>query len=423
MLQAAHWSAADLKSRIISAGAADSPEPDLGLSKTVSELSPMTHRRRRNRSSRNVTPSSEYGSRTSFSIDPGQSISSVFSSLPPSSSIMYHPVPSDDTHRIGAGGLLFLNPSATAEMAVPGIPGMPDLGPIPEPDLALDYLDHLSPSATTTTALSTQSQNQTQNRSTSKPRPQPHGETTYFGLLRSSRLLPDLPPSSEIRWSKVEPFRFSVEFWDVHMLVERERTYSTTHFYAGSWFNVYVQTIRKKDKGVQLGVYLHRQSPGEPFPAPSAPGDAVDYTVSANRLNSASAPGGLTGGAPLGRSVTGQVTVGSPRSDAASAELDEEVRRKEAYRDIRPVTRVGPIFVSDPWQYIPLTHSGVLLHLVRLGPRHSADPLLLRAGQLHPLPIVGLEIVRPPLGRVPQRRTGSDRPRLGRRGPRLGRGQ
>lgn len=288
---------------------------------------------------------------------------------------MYHPVPSDDTHRIGAGGLLFLNPSSTSETAVPGIPGMPDLGPLPAQDAQLDYLDHLSPTLNSKT--------------TAKPRPQPHGESTYFGLLRSARLLPDLlaspSASTDVKWSKVEPFRFSVEFWDVHMLVERERTYSTTHFYAGSWFNVYVQTIRKKDKGVQLGVYLHRQSPGEPFPAPSAPGDAVDYSVSANqRLGgtaAAGSAGGLTGGAPLGRTTTGQVTVGSPRSDGGSAELDEEVKRKEAYRDTRPVTRVSAPLPKPLQSLSSLTlthHSGLLLHFMRLGSRYGSDPLLFR---------------------------------------------
>jgi hypothetical protein len=35
--------------------------------------------------------------------------------------------------------------------------------------------------------------------------------------------------------------RFSVEFWDVDKLAEKARLYSATHFYAGSYFNVYVE--------------------------------------------------------------------------------------------------------------------------------------------------------------------------------------
>ncbi|KAJ9113873.1 hypothetical protein QFC19_000066 [Naganishia cerealis] len=71
-------------------------------------------------------------------------------------------------------------------------------------------------------------------------------------------------------WSRYEPFRFSVEFWGIDLLGEKERAYSHTVFHAGSYFNIYVQTIRKKDKGIQLGIYLHRQSMLEPVPFPSS---------------------------------------------------------------------------------------------------------------------------------------------------------
>lgn len=100
---------------------------------------------------------------------------------------------------------------------------------------------------------------------------------TYFGFGTSARLAREIPPdsSSSSLWAIHEPFRFSAEFWDVDTLGERERAYSTTQFHAGSYFNVYVQTIRKKDRGVQLGVYLHRQSMLEPLPAPSEPKPAA----------------------------------------------------------------------------------------------------------------------------------------------------
>jgi hypothetical protein len=71
------------------------------------------------------------------------------------------------------------------------------------------------------------------------------------------------------KWVPYEPFRFSVEFWGVESLKEKTRLYSHTIFYAGSCYNVYIQTVRKK--GLQLGVYLHRQSNVDPIPAASTP--------------------------------------------------------------------------------------------------------------------------------------------------------
>lgn len=408
VLQAAHWSAADLKARILAAGAcassSTSPEAELGLAKSISELSPTSRRHRRNRSSRNVTPSLDHSrSRTSFTLDPasgagaGGSIASAISALSTSSqSVMYHPVPSDDTHRIGAGGLFFTDSSAGVTrpgMGIQGIQGMPDLGP--DAAAASGSRDLLDPHA---------------HASGPKARPHPHTETTYFGLSRSSRLLPDLLSSapagtsdtSSQKWSKLEPFRFSVEFWDVHLLPERERVYSSTHFYAGSWFNVYVQTIRKKDKAVQLGVYLHRQAPGEPFPVPSAPGrssstPSASSAAAAAGLAPAGAALGLTGGAPLGRSTTGHVTVGSPRSTAGPAEPEGTRREDEAYRDSRPVNRVSFLSLNSlffPFLLVPLLllfcscqldllarradPSGLFLHLVRFCPRFGPHPLFFR---------------------------------------------
>jgi hypothetical protein len=320
VLQAAHWSAADLKSRIINAtNGPGEPDPVLGLCKAASELSLLNQRRRRPRASRNVTPSSEYGSFSSIPSVFTNSVSIPQTTTAPSS--LYHPIPNDDTNRMGAAGLLFTNAQTTASTPMPLISGMPDLGP--------------------SSTLTVNNEGLNTDKPPSKPGPQPHDERTYFGLSRQSRLLSDLPTSSapESRWTKAEPFRFSVEFWNVHLLAERERAYSTTHFYAGSWFNVYVQTIRKKDKGTQLGVYLHRQSPGEPFPAPSSPGNVVG--VPDTPLNPA--PGvGVGVGAPLGRSVTGHVTLGSPRG-GPGGELDssQELVGKEPYRDHRPITKVS----------------------------------------------------------------------------------
>jgi BTB/POZ domain len=53
------------------------------------------------------------------------------------------------------------------------------------------------------------------------------------------------------------PFRFAVHFDELYDLEEGKRIYSDTYWYAGSYWNVYIQKCRYK-KGYQLGVYLHR---------------------------------------------------------------------------------------------------------------------------------------------------------------------
>jgi hypothetical protein len=97
-------------------------------------------------------------------------------------------------------------------------------------------------------------------------------ESNFFGLASehstaSSCISTDATGKS--RWSPFPPFRFAVEFWDVESLREKCRLHSHTIWYAGSLFNVYVQVVRKK--GIQLGVYLHRQSNIDPIPPSSAP--------------------------------------------------------------------------------------------------------------------------------------------------------
>ncbi|PVG01899.1 hypothetical protein CPB86DRAFT_780769 [Serendipita vermifera] len=76
-------------------------------------------------------------------------------------------------------------------------------------------------------------------------------------------------PNTSTKWVPYEPFRFSVEFWGINSLKEKTRLYSHTIWYAGSCYNVYTQAVRKK--GLQLGIYLHRQSHVDPIPAASAP--------------------------------------------------------------------------------------------------------------------------------------------------------
>ncbi|EGN92679.1 hypothetical protein SERLA73DRAFT_127272 [Serpula lacrymans var. lacrymans S7.3] len=97
-------------------------------------------------------------------------------------------------------------------------------------------------------------------------------EANFFGLKADRYIAPACilaDATGKSRWSPYPPFRFAVEFWDVDALKEKSRLHSQTIWYAGSLFNVYVQVVRKK--GVQLGVYLHRQSSIDPIPAPSAP--------------------------------------------------------------------------------------------------------------------------------------------------------
>ncbi|KAG2345332.1 hypothetical protein BDR05DRAFT_998466 [Suillus weaverae] len=97
-------------------------------------------------------------------------------------------------------------------------------------------------------------------------------ETDFFGLKSERQTASGCIASDttgKVRWSPYPPFRFAVEFWDIDALKEKSRLHSQTIWYAGSLFNVYVQVIRKK--GIQLGVYLHRQSNIDPIPAASAP--------------------------------------------------------------------------------------------------------------------------------------------------------
>ncbi|KAF9184415.1 hypothetical protein BGZ51_003347 [Haplosporangium sp. Z 767] len=56
------------------------------------------------------------------------------------------------------------------------------------------------------------------------------------------------------------PFRFSVAFDNIQLMQGNVRVYSDPFFYAGSYWNVYIQKVPCAQKGIQLGVYLHRHS-------------------------------------------------------------------------------------------------------------------------------------------------------------------
>lgn len=63
--------------------------------------------------------------------------------------------------------------------------------------------------------------------------------------------------SSRPRYTSFPPFRFSVQFPNPRALREKKRIYSHTVWYAGSFWNLYIQRVNTT-KTQQLGVYLHR---------------------------------------------------------------------------------------------------------------------------------------------------------------------
>lgn len=80
-------------------------------------------------------------------------------------------------------------------------------------------------------------------------------------------------------YSAFPPFRFAAEFPSPRVLKERKRVYSRTVFYAGSFWNVYIQKVKSGSKTPQLGVYLHRAK--ERDPEDRLGGAAVDERIDA----------------------------------------------------------------------------------------------------------------------------------------------
>ncbi|OCF45359.1 hypothetical protein I317_00882 [Kwoniella heveanensis CBS 569] len=340
VLQAAHWTAADLRARVTAhermtgtPNLDEEKENELGLMQTTSAICSSTKRRRR------PTPRSRLPSPavpSSWTGPASPSTSDTLTHRHTSPHAVYHPVPTDETHRIGASGLLSMksSPSPGATAPAPAttssvtssahgisIQGVPDFGP--------DLVDPNDPP----------------HLKNNKSQPPPHGENNSFGLMGGRKTAAEIEEKwiteggafansglgfgdvlsktiKEDRWAKIEPFRFSVEFFDVDKLSEKERFYSTTHFYAGSYFNCYVQMIKRKEKGVQLGIYLHRQSPNEPFPAPSAPRSRdLKHTAAAASLPIPSIPtAGPSSPSPHARHLsTSPLVPGSPPTGTSAA--------------------------------------------------------------------------------------------------------
>ncbi|WRT64111.1 uncharacterized protein IL334_001040 [Kwoniella shivajii] len=361
VLQAAHWAAADLRSRVTAhekpgvTTDADDDDNELGLTQTTTAICSNTRRRRPVPRSRVPSPAKPTASATSWGLSsPSLPSADTLPSLHSAQHTIWHAVPTDDTHKIGASGLLSLSGSAQHSF----IGEMPDFGP--------DLLDPVLP--TTGEA--------------EKIRPPPHGERTAFGLIGGKMTGKEIEEKwineggafamsnlnlglgeatsnstgkaqahiKDERWTKIEPFRFSVEFFDIDKLTEKERFYSSTHFYAGSYFNCYVQMIKRKEKGVQLGVYLHRQPPNEPFPIPSSPRSSSSTSLSDSSLATFAPPSSTRHQSTIGNSPishnrhlsTSPMVPGSPPASLAlssSAQSQATNETQAPYIDSRSVTK------------------------------------------------------------------------------------
>lgn len=64
-------------------------------------------------------------------------------------------------------------------------------------------------------------------------------------------------------WTKIPPFRFSISFANVSELATDKRVYGKTFWYAGSYWNLYLQkSFIASKNSYQVGVYLHRAHNG-----------------------------------------------------------------------------------------------------------------------------------------------------------------
>lgn len=139
-------------------------------------------------------------------------------------------MPGDDTQRFGEfGGFLPLSgpgPVSTLSTSVA------DLGP-----------SSGSSSATATAAAAAAAAAANGGPPTVGPKRSPGAqEKDFFGIGPGMRNAREIFEGEEdqlgaSQWSRFEPFRFSVEFWGVEKLKEKQREYSSTIFYAGSYFS------------------------------------------------------------------------------------------------------------------------------------------------------------------------------------------
>lgn len=189
--------------------------------------------------------------------------------------------------------------------------------------------------------------------------PPPASQAKLFGASSSTYTASECvaaDETGELRWSPFPPFRFSVEFWGVEALKEKSRLHSQTVWYAGSLFNVYVQVVRKK--GLQLGVYLHRQSSVDPLPTPSAPPDNSDIDSDVfGRVRSAS----LSAATPLLQAASSAASVTRP----STAQINTSP--VSWTRSTTPVS--SPTSSHSP--PVPISHSPTTTHQPYRDPRQS----------------------------------------------------
>lgn len=88
---------------------------------------------------------------------------------------------------------------------------------------------------------------------------------------------------SEVQYqvTKIPPFRFSIAFSGVSELEADKRVYAKTLWYAGSYWNLYIQKIRHR-KGYQMGVYIHRASSCAPSRSGLLNKDVLDPSMLVN---------------------------------------------------------------------------------------------------------------------------------------------
>lgn len=84
----------------------------------------------------------------------------------------------------------------------------------------------------------------------------PQGKTTEKHTQEGVAIV---KPGEHYRVTRIPPFRFCIAFSGVSELEADKRVYAKTLWYAGSYWNLYIQKIRHR-KGFQMGVYIHRAS-------------------------------------------------------------------------------------------------------------------------------------------------------------------
>ncbi|KAG7910517.1 hypothetical protein KL905_000760 [Ogataea polymorpha] len=81
------------------------------------------------------------------------------------------------------------------------------------------------------------------------------------GSVENGKSTQDESPKNErlYSWTSIPPFRFSIAFANVSDLLTEKRVYGTTFWYAGSYWNLYLQKNKIQLKNTyQIGAYLHR---------------------------------------------------------------------------------------------------------------------------------------------------------------------